>query len=240
MHDLAGHLPLDLRLDRADNGRRIGGPPGRVLAVRLVEPGREIDDAGLLDETPVIVVDPMARERARAEQAVVRRPICTDRQLERRPRERRPELDIRLPRHGTRRRETHPTSDGLDEPDRRWSDLRVLLDIRHVHGRKADRSGPDPHGCRANVSAAEIAVADDPAILDIDERPELVGFAETVGLAQVLEVDEPIRWRLVVVGHTELEGDLRQAFDRLGWDPRHCGDTRLVSRSGHGRASGEW
>src|ERR1700693_4609618 len=66
LHELARQLALEIGLDGADEGRRVRGAPRSVLLVRLAVPLLEVDHAALLDEVAVVVVDPVARERARA------------------------------------------------------------------------------------------------------------------------------------------------------------------------------
>ena len=153
----------------------------------------EVDRRRLLDERAVVVVDPVARERAGADELVARGAVGVDRQGERRPRDRRPELDERLVRDRPRRRQAHPAADGLDEARRRLADLRLVLDVGKVDGREAHRRRPDAHGRRADMALAEVAGVHDPAVLDLDERPQLVGLAEPVGRAEVLEVLELVR-----------------------------------------------
>src|SRR5512134_3618830 len=122
-----------------------------MVAERVVEPGREVDEPGLLDEPPVLVVDPMPRERAGTRELVGRGAVGRDREFERRPRDRRPELDIRLAWDRPWCREAHPTADRLDESHRVRSDLRLVLDVGEVHAGEADRRRPDTDGRGADV-----------------------------------------------------------------------------------------
>ena len=64
-----------------------------------------------------------------------------------------------------------------------------------------------------------MAGVDDSAVLDLDERAQLVRFAEAVARPELLEIIETIGGRLVVVGDAGLERDLRWARDGLGRDP---------------------
>src|SRR5436190_22122851 len=90
---------------------------------RVVEPFSEVDRARLLDEPALFVVDPVARERAGADELVAGRSVGVDGQPERGPGDRRPELDEGLVRYRARCREAHPAADGLDEPGRAVADL---------------------------------------------------------------------------------------------------------------------
>ena len=83
----------------------------------------------------------------------------------------------------------------------------------------------------------EVAVADDPSVLDLDERPELVRLAEPIRPAKLLEVVELVGRRLVVVGHAHLERDLREAGDGLRRDPGDRRDGRFDPGAGHGVTS---
>ena len=60
-------------LDLRHEGCRVLVAPGRVLAVGLAIPLLEVDQARLLGELPLVVVDPVPRERARR-----RRAACSD------------------------------------------------------------------------------------------------------------------------------------------------------------------
>ena len=55
---------------------------------------------------------------------------------------------------------------------------------------KAQRGRPDLDGRRADVALAEMAGVDDPAVLDLDERAQLVRLAEAVARAELLEIIE--------------------------------------------------
>ena len=232
-HDRRRELPLQGRLDGGHDGRRVGGTPRRAVPERIVEPRREVDHAGFFDERAILVVDPVAGERTGPDQFVRRRPIGVEREGQRRPRDRRPELYERLVLDRPRCRQAHPSAHRLDETDGRGTDLRVGPDIRQVHGRKPDGGRADADRRRADVPLPQVAVPDDPSILDLDERPKLVGLAEPIGLPKLLEILEVVGRGLVVVGDTHLEGDLREPSDRFRWDPGDRRDGRFDSGAGH-------
>ena len=150
---------------------------------------------------------------------VARAAVRVDRQGEGRPRNRRPELDERLVRHGPWRREAHPATDRLHEAGRRAVDLRLGPDVGQLDRGEAKRGWPDFHGRRADVALAQMPDVQDPAVLDLDERTQLVRLAEAVARSELLEIDEAIGWRLVVVGDAGLERDLRWPGDCLRRDP---------------------
>jgi hypothetical protein len=87
------------------------------------------------------------------------------------------------------------------------------------------------------VTLAEMAGAHDPAVVDLDEGAQLVRLAEAVARPELLEIVDPVRRRLVVVGDAELERDLRRAADGLGRNPGHGGDGRFEALGGHGSTS---
>jgi hypothetical protein len=67
-----------------------------------------------------------------------------------------------------------------------------VLDVRQVdrresHGRRADA---DRRG--ADVTLPEVAGVHDPAVVDLDERPQLVRLAEPIGRPELLEVLERV------------------------------------------------
>ena len=84
---------------------------------------------------------------------------------------------------------------------------------------KRSADWPDLHGRRADVALAQMPRVHDPAVLDLDERAQLVRLAEAVARSELLEIDETIGRRLVVMGDAGLERDLRWARDGLGRDP---------------------
>ena len=94
---------LEGRFHRRDDGRGVLGAPGRSIPEGVLEPLAEVDDAGLLGELALVVVDPVSRERARANELVARAAIGIDRQGKGRPGDGGPELDEGLVRDGARR-----------------------------------------------------------------------------------------------------------------------------------------
>ena len=70
-HELARELPFERALRRRDERLGLLVAPRRVLAVRLAIPGLEVDRPGLGGEVPVLVIDPVARERARSHDLVL-------------------------------------------------------------------------------------------------------------------------------------------------------------------------
>src|SRR5439155_20768752 len=100
-----------------DDRLRVLVPPRRPLAVRLAIPLAEVDRPGLLDEPARVVVDPVARERARSDELVLARAVGADREREGRPRGRAADAEERLAAHAPRRREAGAAAHGLHEPD---------------------------------------------------------------------------------------------------------------------------
>src|SRR5262245_44459096 len=83
------------------------------------------------------------------------------------------------------------------------------------------------------MTLTQVAGVHDAPVLDLDERTQLVGLAETVARAEIVETIDPIRRRFVVVGDPELERDLRWAGDRLRWDPRDGDHRRFEALQDH-------
>ena len=90
----------------------------------------------------------------------------------------------------------HPTTDGLDEAHRGLADLRLRLDVRQVHGREADRGRANAHRGCADMPLSEVAAIDNLAVLDLDERAQLVRLPEAVRGPQLLEIGDLIRRRI--------------------------------------------
>ena len=96
--------------------------------------------------------------------------------------------------------------------------------------RKTDGGRTDADGRRADVPLAQVALPDDPSVLDLDERPELVGLAEPVRSAQLFKIVQVVGGWRVVMGDAHLERDLREAGDRFRRDPGDGRDGRFDSR----------
>ncbi len=62
-----------------------------------------------------------------------------------------------------------------------------------MNGGEPDGSRADADGRGPDVALAEMAGADDAAVLDLDERPQLVRFAEPIRRPELLEVLEDVR-----------------------------------------------
>src|SRR6266516_2298492 len=85
-HDRSRKLTLEVGLDRRRQRRRILLAPRRVLAVRGLVPLLEVDRPRLLHQLAGVVVEPVARERARSLEGVHDRAVSVDRQGQCRPR----------------------------------------------------------------------------------------------------------------------------------------------------------
>ena len=197
-------------------------------------PRPEVDDGGFLDERAGVVVDPVPRKWACAGETRLEVPSAlivsssVDHAIEgqnwtngRRFTGRGVGMPIRPPTVWTNRTEFGPTS-GAFWMSGRWTAANRIA------------AGPEPNGRRTDAAPAEVALPDDPAVLDLDVRSELVGLAEAVGGAERLEVVDAVgRW-LVVVGDTHVERDPGHALDGLRRDPRDRGNARFMASSSHG------
>ena len=162
-----------------NDGRGILRRPRVSVAEGVVEPGPKSSDADFSNERSVGVVDPVARERAGAHDLVARGAVDVEGEGQRRPHDRRPEMHERL--CGTGR--------GVGRPMRpptvwtKWARSAVIsgrAGCRAGARREPHRGRPDADGRRADEAPPEVAGADDPAVLDLDVRPQLVGDAEPV------------------------------------------------------------
>src|SRR5437588_10608912 len=124
-HDLSRELPLEVALRRGHDRRRILFAPRSALAVRLAVPGLEVDRPGLLDELAAVVVNPVPRKGARADELVSGRAVRSNGEGERRPRRRAADPEERLPAHSPRRGEAGSTADRLHEAHRVRGGLRL-------------------------------------------------------------------------------------------------------------------
>ena len=218
--ELARELALEGALGRRDERIRLLGAPGRVVAVRLPIPLLEVDGARLLDKVPVVVVDPVPWERARADDLVEGRSVRSDRQREGGPGGRGLDAEERPAADPPRGREARPPSDRLDEAH----GVRArFVGLEHVE-RDAWNGDLQAHAerRRPNEAATRVAVIDDLPVLDLDPGAQVVGLAKAISVAEALEVAflQQVRWWLVVLADAELERELRHPLDRLRRNPR--------------------
>ena len=68
------------------------------------------------------------------------------------------------------------------------------------------RRRPHANGRGADEAVTEMAMLDDAAIIDLDERTQLVRLAEAIVAAQRLQILDGHRWWRVVMGEANLEG----------------------------------
>src|SRR5262249_3466976 len=88
-------LAFERALRRRDERLRLRIAPRPVVAVRLARPGLEVDDAALLRERALGVIDPVPRERARPHYLVLDAAVRVERERERRPCRRRLDAEQR-------------------------------------------------------------------------------------------------------------------------------------------------
>ena len=117
-HDAAGQLALQRGLHLADQRGRVLVAPWRVRAEGARVPVLEVDKARLQDQPAVVVVDPVAREGAGADDLVLGAAVGVQGQRQRRPRQRRRHLDERRVLDPARRRHAGASAAGLHEAHR--------------------------------------------------------------------------------------------------------------------------
>src|SRR5919108_1318249 len=233
-HDSPRQLAFQRRLDLGDEGGGVGRTPRSLLRGGLAQPVLEIDESRLGNERTRAVVDPVAWEGACADHFVLAGAVGVDGESERRPGERRNDLREGLASHTARHGHAGSSTRRLDEPDPRGAALRLGPQVgkshtghREVLAAQAKRRGSD-------VPPSGLSVADDPAVLYVDPRSELVREPEAIGGAERLQIVEDVRRWLVMVSHPQGEGHLQHALDRLRRDPGNRGDRRLdAQRTGY-------
>ena len=125
-----------------------------------------------------------------------------------------------------RRRQARTSARRLHEADPAVAHLGLGLEVGQAEGGEGDVPQAHTDAGDADVAAARVAEAHDPAapvavVLDLDVGAELVGEAEAVRHPQRLEVLDDVGGRFVVMEDAHLERHLCQAGDRFGRDPRH-------------------
>src|SRR5262245_29632292 len=226
-HDPRRQLTLERGLDRRHERPRVAVAPRGVLPERVAVPVLEIGQPDLRRKLAFVVVHPVARELARADHFEGARTVGTDRERKRGPDRRRLELDERRVLHPAWCRETGASAGGLHEARFLVRDLRVVADVGERYRLERRAKVREPHARRAHEPSARISSSDDPAILHVDPRGEMVCEPEHSGAAHLLEVVDLVgRW-FVVVGEPHLERSSQyQPGHRFRRDP---GDAR------HGR-----
>ena len=109
----AGQLVLESSLDRGDDLGRVLVSPGRRFAERLAVPAVEILQAVLAYQPAAGVVDGVARKGAGRDQASLRLAGRMEDELQRRPCERRAEVEIPLALNRPRCRQADAAAHGL-------------------------------------------------------------------------------------------------------------------------------
>jgi len=116
----------------------------------------------------------------------------------------------------TRRGQAHVAACRLDEAHLAVAHLGLGLDQRVLHRREGDLAAAELYTRDANAPAARVSAVRDRAVLvDLDPGLELVGLAEHVVLVHRVDIEQPVGRRLVVVGDSPLERQLRHPLDRL-------------------------
>ena len=164
-HDRPRQLALERRLGLGHERLGLLAAPGRVVAVRLAVPLLEVDRPRFLDELPVLVVDPVARERARSGQLVLGRAVGLDRERERRPGDRRADPHERLAAHASWRRGARASARRLLEAHPAVTDLGLALDRRQRDGGDAQLLRADLDPRHAEVTRPEMAGVRDRAVV---------------------------------------------------------------------------
>src|SRR5438093_8513875 len=171
-HDLSRELPLEVALCRSHDRRRVLVAPRSALAVGFAVPGLEVDRPGLVDELAAVVVDPMPRKGARADELVRGRAVSPNREGERRPRGRAVDAEERLAAHPARRRKAGPSADRLHEAHGILGCLRLGPKRLERDAREDDVLRAEAERRRPDERLAGLAVVRDPAVLDLDPRSE--------------------------------------------------------------------
>ena len=214
-HDGGRQLALERGLDGGDEDLGVLVAPGRVLAERAVGPLLEVDEAGLRQQLAVVVVDPVARERARAGEAGLDGAVGVHGQRERRPGERRVPLDERRAADLAGHRDAGAPARGLGEADPAVADLGLGAQVGHRERLERVAERPEPHRGRPDHPPARVARVEHAGAVGLHGDAEPVAEAEAVRVAQRLGVAELVGRRVVVVRHAEVEGGPHGARDRF-------------------------
>ncbi len=212
--------PLQGGLGGDDQRRRVLVAPRGALQLGLPEPAVEVDPARLGHQLALVVVDPVAGERAGPDDLVGGPAVGVDGEGQGRPGGRGDPLDERRAADAPRRRRARAAAGRLHEPDPAVAALGRRAHVGEGHGGEGQVARAEPQGRAADLAAAGMAVADDAAVLDLDPGAQLVGEPEAVGGLERLQVLEHLGGRGVVVGDAEAERQLGPgAFHRPERDP---------------------
>src|SRR5215212_393819 len=203
----------------------IGSAP-RGLLERLAVQRAVLRAPVLAEQAAVGAVDRVAREWARVHEPGVCGAVGAQHELERRPGSRGADAEVWLPGDGTRHGEADAPAHRLREADMARVRIRFGADDREFEGGKRDLLCGDVERTSREAAAA-VPEADDLAPDDLNPRAELVRLAEPVRSAELFEVAEHLRRRLVVVGDGDAERQARHRVEGAERHPRDRGDRGL-------------
>src|SRR5436190_7753483 len=139
------------------------------FAIPLVE----INYAALLNERTVAVVNPVAREGTGTSQLVLRRPVCTDRDGQCRPRDGGIDLEVRFASHTSRRRHSGTPAGCLGKAHPAVPHFGVL-ECRHGDRGHGNVLGSELQPGQPDAAATRMTVVADLSTFDLDPCPQLV------------------------------------------------------------------
>ena len=181
----------------------------------------EVDETGLQAQVLIVVVDPVAGERARSRHVARRCAVGVDGERKRRPRQRGGHLDKRRPVDLSRCRDPRATAGSLREANPPVAHFRSRAPIGKRNGSEGHAATAEPERRGTDVSAAILPVTGDATAVHLYPGGELVAEAETIRLAQGLERVDVVGGRVVVVSQAHLEGHLGHSPNRFRGNPRN-------------------
>ena len=193
----------------------------------LAVPAGEVGQSVLRDERALGVIDRVVGKRARRDEPAVGGAVRANDQLERRPRLRRPDVEVPSTAQRSRDGEADPAAHGLLEPDETVADLWRRPDDGELDCGKGDLAAVEVEPGTRDDAASVPAIVDDPTAVDLDPALELVGLSEAIGIPQLVEIVEHLGWRLVVMGDRDPDRELWQPVERSERQPGNRGDGRF-------------
>ena len=224
---------LEPALDRAHQRRRVRITPRRELAEVFVAPRLEVDEAAPLEQLALMVVDPVAWERARADQPARAAAIDMQRELQRRPCRGSDQLKERRAADRPRCRDAGPRAARLRERHRGLRHARLRAQRREDERRKRHLGAAEVQRGRSDEAVSDQIVTDDLAVLDVDERAQVVAEAAAALANQRRDVAQRVGRRRIVLRYADRERDLVGAGHGFGGNPRDARDRTFNAHAGH-------
>src|SRR6266702_231934 len=212
-------LALERTFHWLNHRGRVVRTPRRALAERVVDPGAEVGQPRLRDELAGVVVNPVTWKAAGSDELPLGVAVGMDRQGQSGPGDRGVDLKERLVAHGSWSRHAGAASTCLSKAHVRFGHDWLGTDVGHRPGLDRQRLRTEVQARHSYASTAMLPPGGYLPVFNLDPAFQLVAFAEKIPAMPLVQIVEPGRQRLVVVGQAHAEGHGQESCDRLEGNP---------------------